>query len=512
MCIRVPLLVVTALIALPAAGNDETATFQVELDLGKDRGQSFGSVFEARNAAGRVVAGAGFQDVYNTRFRSDRHTIQFFVRPDCDDRFSVTRLAHPDLGCGAYLFDLDEQVYAWSSVRNDSVRRWDEASGAWRPELPPHSGQIRSGDGVMRLGTGYLAFTGNEVRYDDRVILAEPAVGGYYSFYYAQGRLLFYHRNRTEPGSFTRIYACPWSPDDENGVDLSKAVVLKTKYDLETPFAWGQFDDQVLTVSNMGGIYVFEDSEWRTVLEALDTESYQVYSMLHWHDRLLLAQYPTGNLFEYQGREAKRIEGWPPRLPEVSPSARECQTLSIYRGDLLAGVWPWAELWRYDRDRERWHSMGRMFTHPDLTDASVHPYETEAQKYGLVTNHWGQRVTGLIPLGDSVFVSTSAKGTYPWDDRYTFLTDGQRREYGSVLRLRMPGNLAAQIEWKGQPIQLAFSVGPDRLTILQDGKELAAAALERGFTADLSGLSVTWGQGIFGPLRGELTSRECSVK
>ncbi|MFH1918275.1 MAG: hypothetical protein ABIP48_00090 [Planctomycetota bacterium] len=111
-----------------------------------------------------------------------------------------------------------------------------------------------------------------------------------------------------------------------------------------------------------------------------------------------------------------------------------------------------------------------------------------------------------------MFISTSAKGTYAWDDRYTFLTDGQRREYGAVLRLRMSGNLTAQVQWKEQPILLEFSVGPDRLTILQDGRELATTPLERDFAVDYSGLDVNWGQGVFGPLRGDLLSRECSAE
>ncbi len=521
MSVRVCVLLFAVVIAvcLRAAAGDgaerttsDVTTFRVELDLGKDRGQSFGSIFEARNSDGRVVVGAGFQDVYNTRFRSDRHTLQFFVRPDAgDDRFTVERLPHPDLDCGVYLFDFDEQVYAWSSVRNNSVRRWDAASGQWRAELPPKVGQIRSGDGIMRLGTGQLVFSDNQVRYNDRIILNGPDLGGYYNFYYAQGWLLFYHRHYAESGGFTKIYACPWTPDQPQGVDLSKAIVLKTKYDRETPFAWGQFNDQILTVSNMGGIYVLEDAKWRTVLEADNTVSYQVYSMLHWHDRLLLAQYPTGNLFEYQGREARRIEGWPPKLPGVSPSARECQTLSIYRGDLLAGVWPWAELWRYDRDAKHWHSMGRMFTHPEITDATVHPYEAAAKKYGLVTNHWGQRITGMLPHGDSLLLSTSSKGTYRWEGRYDFLTDSERREYGAVLRLKMPGNLATQIEWKDRPIQLEFVATPGQLAILQDGKELATAKLDSDVTVDFSSVNVTWGQGVFGPLRGKLLTQDCSL-
>ena len=507
MMIRIALLT-AALLVQPAAAIGETISFQMTLDLGEDRGQSFGSIFEARNASGRVVAGAGFQDVYNTRFRGDRHTLQFFVRPDAnDDPFTVTRLPHPDLDCGVYLFDLDEQLHAWSSARGNSVRRWDRASGKWRPEKPDGAKQIRGGDGVIRLGKGRLVFSDSRAWYNGDLILEGPEADNYYhNFYYAQGWLCFYHAHRAESGGFAKIYACPWTPDTPNGVDLSKAIVMRAKYDRATPFAWGQFKNQIITVSNYGGIYVFEDAKWRTVLEGDDKTSYQVYSMLHWHDRLLLAQYPSGNLFEYQGHEAKRIEGWPPKLPGVSPSARECQTLSIYRGDLLAGVWPWAELWRYDRDAKRWHSMGRMFTHPEISDATVHPYEAQAKEQGLVTNHWGQRVTGLVPLGDSIFISTSAKGTARWEDRYEFLTDTQRREYGAVLRLRMPGNLAAQIKWQDQPIQLTFRVTPDRLTILQDGAELATTTLEDDFSVDLSGVNVDWGEGVFGPLRGKLSN------
>lgn len=491
--------------------SGDEVTFSVELDLGTDLGQSFGSIFEARNGKGRVVAGAGFQDVYNTRFRSDRHTLQFFVRPaDDNNRFTISRLPHPDLDCGVYLFDLDEQLYAWSSVRNNSVRRWRAKEKEWRAELPTGAAAIRSGDGVMRLGKGRLVFSNNAVTYNDQQVLSGPKNGRDYNYYYAHGHLCFFRRVSGESGDETSVYACPWTPNEAGAVDLSRAVILKTKYERETPFAWGQFKKQILTVSNMGGIYVFDTSEdgsqWRTVLEPDNTVSYQVYSILHWHDRLLLAQYPTGNIFEYRGKQATRIEGWPPKLPGVSSSARECQTLSIYRGDLLAGVWPWAEVWRYDRDAKNWHSLGRLFTHPELTEKRTHPYEAEAKRLGLVTNHWGQRVTGMVPLGDSLFLSTSSKGTYKWDDRHDFITEEQRREYGAVLKMRMPGNLAAQIKWTDRPIRLEFVVSPKQISIRQDGKQIAAANLDDDFTVDLSELKVNWGEGVFGPLVGRSRS------
>ncbi|MEO2032895.1 MAG: hypothetical protein ABGZ35_12485 [Planctomycetaceae bacterium] len=490
-----------------ATEKSATASFSVTVDFGQDVGQSLGTLFEARDATGRIVAGAGFQDVYNTRFRNDRHRLQFFVRPvSGGEELTIDRLPHPDLDCGVYLFDLNEQIYAWTTEGGNSVRRWDDRSKSWKAERPPGVPDIRSGDGVTRLGTGVLVFAQNAAWYNDRQILSPPESGGYHDFYYAQGHLLFYHR-LTGDGGFTHLYACPWTPQSPHQIDLSQAVVFDTPYDRETPFAWGQWQDQVVTVSNMGGIYVYENGRWTVQLAPDDKVSYQVYSALHWHDRLLLAQYPTGNVFEYRGSAVTQMKNWPPVSPGVATSARECQTLSIYRGDLMAGVWPWAELWRRDHDAKKWHSMGRMFTHPESTAKTQHPYETEAKDLGLVLNHWGQRVTSMIPHGDSLFMSTSAKGTVPWKDEYTFLTDEQRREYGAVLRLRIPGNLAAQINWPDRPARFTFSIEPGRLIIHQDGDILGSSELPQDFNVDWSGISTQWGHGTYGPVRGELSQQ-----
>ncbi|REJ72506.1 MAG: hypothetical protein DWQ34_28700 [Planctomycetota bacterium] len=496
-----------------AAAQDgrEQLRFTIEVDLGKERGQSFGSLFEARDANGRLVAGAGFQDVYNTRFRTDRHTLQFFVRPESrDEQFTLERLPHPDLDCGVYLFDLDEQLYAWSSVRGNSVRRWDAESGEWVNELPPGVESLATGDGACRVGDGILVFSGNAAAYDGRQILAPPETGQRYNFYYALGHLCFYYYNGDEAHPACDVYACPWTPG-EGPINLDDAHAVRVKFGREVPFAWGQWEDQIVTVSNWGGIYVFEAGVWKTTLEASEKSSYQVYSMLRWYDRALLAQYPSGHVFQYQGEEAVEIEGWPPRLPGVSPSARECQSLSIYRGELFAGVWPWAEVWRYDRDVEQWHSLGRMFTHPEITDETVHPYEAEAERFNLVLNHWGQRATSMVPLGDALYIGTSTKGTSEWDERYDFLTEDQRREYGSVLRLTMPGNLAAQIEWKDGPIQLDFIARADGLEIQQDGRTLARSNFNETVELATDDLTLNWGDGIFGPLRGDMTEHEFKV-
>ena len=113
-------------------------------------------------------------------------------------------------------------------------------------------------------------------------------------------------------------------------------------------------------------------------------------------------------------------------------------------------------------------------------------------------------MTSLIPYHDSLLLSTSSKGTYEWDDRYGFLTESQRREYGAVLRLRMPGNLAVQPAWKNDPTKLAFDFDGRKLTVTQDGRQLGETPVDQSCTVDLSEVTVNWSRGVFGPLCGQL--------
>lgn len=58
----------------------EEVRVSLRLDLGIDRGQNLGSLFEMADDGGRVTMGAGFLGVYNTYYRADRHVLQLFVR------------------------------------------------------------------------------------------------------------------------------------------------------------------------------------------------------------------------------------------------------------------------------------------------------------------------------------------------------------------------------------------------------------------------------------------------
>lgn len=504
-------LLVLFLLALPvAAAEPPVFAMSAVVDFGPDVGQNFGTLFEVRDSAGRVIMGAGFPGIYNTCTRLDRYQLQLYIRPVEATRASRELLPRACPTSQQSVQDCDGRLYAWSYGADRTVRCWDGRSWQQTDLLDPQGNEF--GDGFLRVAGRLLVFQQGQTWYDGRLILPRAAEGSYRTFYYAQGHLLCYHTKLGEEG-FTRVCAIPWRPG-EPAAAVERAVVQPAKYVGETPFAWGQLGDQALTVSNNGGVYVFEGGAWRVLREADKAVSYQVYSTVNQGDELLLGQYPTGNLLRYDGRAITHLPGWPPVMPGVSPGSREAQATMIYRGELYVGVWPWAELWRQDRDTGEWALAGRMFERPPISNAWGHPWEGEIRAYNeatgaeVVPNTWGQRVWGLAPWRDSMMVATSAKGPMERDPRLSFLTDEVYAEYGRVWRYTLPGNLAAPLQYRDRPTRIECVVERDRLVVRQDGEVRGEVALDRKLTAGLEPASVTWGRGIFGRTACRLEGRE----
>lgn len=494
--------------AVNAAEHKELRV-EVTVDRGKDLGQAFGTVFEMTSLDGSMTIGAGFANGYGTRYRSDRHELVFFVRPrDIDRSIESQQLPRPNQLCGTYLFSRDGAIHSTFG----GLKRWDDSSSNWI-ELPNAGGTDES----MRVGGGILKFGESRVTFDERTILEQPDRGTYQLFFYANGHLCFYHVNRGNGGyrpftsdsdGYSKLYACPWTPADDR-VDLSKAVVLRLPIVGETTFAWGVRDGQIVTGSNIGGFYIFENGRWSKLLEPNLKVSYQLYSSMAFGDRLLMGHYPTGRLFEFDGRSIADLKGWPPVPQGVSASAREAQTTAIYGGEVFVGVWPWGELWRYHPERKAWRFERRMFEHPRISTEIVHPYDAE-NRGDAVPNQWGQRVTSLVPHGSDLFVSTSAKDPCVWDEkRAPFLAPENWKSYGSVFRLSMPGHAGGATNWTDGPTRFEFRISGDSMTIRQDGRQIAKAKVagspcDKTFETE----KIVWGKGLYGPFGGKLIETE----
>ena len=473
----------------------------VDIDRGEDIGQNFGSLFEARTEDGAFVIGAGFSSAYNTNYRHDRHTVHFYIRPTREPhKLSATAMPRPGTLAGNYLYNFDGKVYATAP----EGKVWNDPEARWEPS-PTHD-RIDT-----RVGANLLSFDSGVVLLNGKTVLPAAKEGHYQGFYYAQGHLIFYHiyrpgeanyrHHEKDEKGYSKLYACPWRP--ETGlVNMDKARVETLPIVGEFPYAYGQLNDQVVSCSNIGGVYALRDGQWRTLVDGSMDYSYQVYAGFTYYDRLLLGQYPSGELFAFDGESVERLQGWPPVMKGVSDKAREAQTIVLYGGELYVGVWPWGEVWRYHRDLDEWNLARRMFTHPPITDQTIHPYELECQALGIVANLWGQRVTSMVPLEDSLLITTSAKTPIPWDPKFDFLNDHTWKEYGSVTRLRSASHLSVPLKWTDGPTELRFVINDDTIRVEQDGTPVESSNIDAS-AMDIKGLkNISWGQGAYGAFTG----------
>ena len=491
-----------------------------DLDFGPDVGQGFGTLFEATDSAGRPVCGAGFADVYNSLYRSDRFTLQFYVRHPRDPAgYATTALPRSTTDRGVYAFDFDGRLHAksvsgpvhphgWFAVERDpreedpcrTIRVWNPMRSEWEDDADLEASRMRVGDGKMRVAGRLLRFQDSCAEWGGQVILEPPPQGFYHHFYFAIGHLVFFHK----AGKSIRLLACPWEPGSGRTVEVAGAPTLELENDREFPFAMGQWNDEVIVSTNLGWSYGFDGTRWR-VLRKQGSEgrdkSYQLYSTLPYEDRLLLAHYPSGHLWEHDGASGREVQGWPPRPDGAAAEAREAQTTMIYAGDLWVGVWPWGELWRYDRAEHVWEQAGRLFDEPALTDEVNHPYE-ENSSDPAVGNHWGQRITSLVPVGDSLMAATSAKFTWPEETRPDFIPDAAWEQYGRIARITVPGCLAVPAAWKEGDTRLRFRVNGGTMNIEQDGVELGSTAIGEQAEAVLDDVTVHCGEGVFGRFGG----------
>jgi hypothetical protein len=503
--LRSPILIVAGGLALivPRVNADEPAAeadvrIPVRVQLGDDLGQELGTLFEARDAAGKVVAGAGFLGTDNTMDRGDRRQLQFFVKVPDDGKFEATPLPRPSPGAGVYAFGLGNRLFAAARAGevDSAVRVWDDARNAWIADPSARKHDVQIGDAIM-------SGTSRKVVLGDRTIVESPTADDSLTEpYYGSGILLVrrYSNDGVEPPT-NALAAFSWKPG-QGAVrwDAAKLLPLRPR---EFIYTYGQLAGKVFVATNLGTVAVYEGGAWR-ILRRFDGKSFQIYASLNYRDRLLLGQYPTGELFEFDGQAMRQLRGRPPVMPGVSTNAREAQTLAIYGGDLYVGVWPWGEVWRLDSTTETWRLLGRMFTHPEPTDATTHPYENETTALDPVLNRWGQRVTSMVPHGDSLYIATSAKSAAPYEEKFTFLANDKWREYGTVYRHRQPGAVSVPFDWKPNPTTFEFVWNAREIRILQDGKPLGAIPWPSSLGAPRPPARVTRGNGIFGPSGGTI--------
>ena len=491
---------------ISAEDAPDQLSVKMDVDFGKDTGQNFGSLFEIYDREGNVVAGAGFLGAYNTQPRSDRGRLHFFLKPK-SVKPEVTELSRVNLQTGVYLSDLGDSLYARTRNGPDSsYYRFNRTSKSWKVDPSVSSYNIN-------VAGKLLVIESKKIVYGEQIILdltdSKDFIG---ENYYANGHLFL--KLLTSPAKLetNRLVAIPWSPDEkEIKVDRLRETAFPLRSDREFVYSFGQLENKTIAATNTGGVYVFDGKKWEVLFEPDMKTSFQIYSIMNYYDRLLMGHYPTGELYSYDGQKLTLLKNWPPVMQGVSGSAREAQSLAIYGGDLYSGVWPWGEVWRYDRNNQKWNFTRRMFSHPQITDKVTHPYEAETKKTNTVYNLWGQRVTSLVPFDDSLYVSTSSKSGFVYDKKYDFLSQSQWEDYGKVYKLTIPGQFSVPTRWKNGPTSFEFTFNGTEMVVHQDGQLLGKQTVNSKELLPHAPADIQWGRGVYGSFAGDILKRKSNL-
>lgn len=474
-------------------GGDKSGVRQVEefdiiieAELGEDHGQGLGTLFSARDSEGRVILGAGFQDSFSTNIRDNNRMLAFYCTSQ-NESIQIEAIGKPfGPEVNAARLIADKGVFAFYYDNPVQIDRNFGIASDWMP-----NGLF----GVQYIDEKRLLMLddpgdGPVLLFDDQIIYSP---GEAFLFYYSNGTVAIFH---TGPD---RVYIGPQDFTEDPVIDLEKFQEFSID---GFPYIFGTYNDEMIIGTNLGGIYSYENNELKVVREN-DGRSFQLYSAIQVNGQLLLGHYPSGSIYVYDGDGLREFEHPLPVPVNANEGQRETQTLCLFNGDLYAGIWPWGELWRFNFDSLTWQFLERLYYVPDMSPEVYSPYQEEMNAIGDVYNYWGQRITNMVPYGDSLYISTMNKGSFPYiPELHSFLSEESLEQYGQIHRLSGPLQITSPISWRATTT-FRFKISSGKLSMFQDGEllqEIESDALNYGCGKVES---VTVGNGVFGSFGGD---------
>ncbi|KMT52521.1 hypothetical protein [Pseudomonas fildesensis] len=241
------------------------------------------------------------------------------------------------------------------------------------------------------------------------------------------------------------ISACPLSDDNECKVFNFQPGSY--------PYVYAQKEGSVLSITNYGEAILFKNGEWCRMSMRDDIYSctnpelpilsvpraIQFYSSINYQGRVLLGEWPTGRLYEFDGVELKPSNMTPPEIAKLSDKrlGYEAQTMAEYCGDLFVGYWPKGEVWRYDHLAREWQFFKRFFS--DVEGEPFIPYSLR-ESDGLDSSFFGQRITAMVPFEGALYVTTSNLRAWTAADSAPATIDPSKvAEYGAIYKVTKPG-------------------------------------------------------------------------
>jgi hypothetical protein len=216
-------------------------------------------------------------------------------------------------------------------------------------------------------------------------------------------------------------------------------------------YAYAASNDAVVGLTNYGEGLLFRNGVWCRMRRAMwnifycdrslakplaEPSGLQFYSSVRWKGRTFVGEYPTGRLYQFDGRILAPTNLHPPFISSRSVGY-EAQAMAVYCDNLFVGYWPVGEVWHLSSTAGRWRLAGRLF--PDAEGSkSFIPYEDRPIDE-LPREFFGRRITSLIPSNRALFVSTSNYRGWYRGLKTNVVNQGVAEHYGAIFRLRDQG-------------------------------------------------------------------------
>lgn len=232
------------------------------------------------------------------------------------------------------------------------------------------------------------------------------------------------------------IYACKI----ENSYDCKSIDIVADSF----PYLFGSKGSNSIIGTNYGEVIGFinnefcrmdkKDNDWECSENAklVTPRGFQLYSFISMDDENnLIGSWPNGALYSFDGKKLNQIY----RLPFESNNY-EAQSMVFYCGDIYIGYWPRGELFKFDKKRQILTLVKRFFSESEF-DLNNIPYAGRSGD-GDNSAKYGQRITSIVPYGDSMLLFTSSLHSAWGRLNSEQLNSKKLEEYGKVYRLRKP--------------------------------------------------------------------------
>lgn len=328
----------------------------------------------------------------------------------------------------------ESPVRYWQTYRGSAagVHQWIESDEMFSVERLPEVGP------GFRSGYAYIA--------DGNLVMRNIAT--LEEFVWRDGAFVGRQFNASAPTFKTETHTFQWSQAASAVLACSAQSCERVEIQAGSfVYAYARKDDAVLAATNLGEVLLFRGGTWcrmsrqgetyRCAASAMVTAptGVQFYSSIEYRGKVLVGEWPTGRLYEFNGSELFPSTMTPPKFASGDPIGYEAQAIAEYCGDLFVGYWPDGEIYRFDHKTGEWSFFQRLFT--ATGGEPFIPYSNRPLD-GLDRSFYGQRVTALVPYGDSLYAVTS--NLREWTpDVQSALTSAQQAEYGAVYRIKRPG-------------------------------------------------------------------------